>query len=318
MFDITWEIKIGKYKLMTLDSCTIIRSVEQLVDTAEIVLPGAVFNKAIDIEKQLSVGDKVTIEFGYDSRNRLEFEGYLQSISTDDDMIKLQCEDSLYLFRKRLNDAEHKNIKLANLVNTIISEIGINCSVECDYNVAYDKFVFYQATAYDVLKKVQEDLKANVYFINNTLHIHAPYKVLANSETVKFDFAINIEKSALKYVKASDKNVMVELHAKGPDGKEIKQNLGTTGGEVKKFVSTTSNPEEMKNIAKSIYNSYVYDGYEGSITGWLIPYCEPSYKVSINDDDYINKKGVYYAIQTKTSISKDGGIREITLGRRLE
>lgn len=318
MFDRTWHIKIGKYKLMMLDSCTIVRSVEQLVDTAEIVLPGAAFNKTIDIEKQISEGEKVAIELGYDGNNRLEFEGYLKSISTDDGIIKLNCEDSLYLFRKRVNDAEHKNIKLSNLINTVISEIGINCSVECDYNVTYDKFVFYQATAYDVLKKVQEDLKANIFFTNNTLHVHAPYKIIASSETVKIDFAVNNEKSSLKYVKAADKNIEIELTITKPDGKKLTKTAGKSEGEKKQFASPTTNPAEMDSLAKEIYNSYVYDGYEGSITGWLIPYVEPTYKISLNDADYEHKNGTYYVTGTKVSFSKEGGVREIKLGRRLE
>ena len=69
--DINWNIKIGKYKLLMLDSATITRSVEQLSDTAEIVLPGAVFNKAIEIEQKIKRDDAVLIQLGYDEDKNL-------------------------------------------------------------------------------------------------------------------------------------------------------------------------------------------------------------------------------------------------------
>ena len=59
MYDITWKITVGKYKLTMLDSVKILRSVEQMVDTAEIVLPGTCFNQAMDIEDKIKRGDAV-------------------------------------------------------------------------------------------------------------------------------------------------------------------------------------------------------------------------------------------------------------------
>ena len=61
MFDISWLITVGSFRLSMLDSVEVIRSVEQLSDTAVIVLPGSVFNKAIEVEQKIKRGDKVVI-----------------------------------------------------------------------------------------------------------------------------------------------------------------------------------------------------------------------------------------------------------------
>ena len=53
------------------------------------------------------------------------------------------------------------------------------------------------------------------------------------------------------------------------------------------------------------------------MTDWLLPYVEPSYKVTIKDDDYPEKKGDYYVIATEVEFSSSGGVRKVMLGRKI-
>jgi hypothetical protein len=69
----SWHITLGSYELLLIESVEITRSVLQLSDTATIVLPGTVFNKAIEIEKKIARGDAVTIKLGYDDQFTSEF-----------------------------------------------------------------------------------------------------------------------------------------------------------------------------------------------------------------------------------------------------
>ena len=52
--------------------------------------------------------------------------------------------------------------------------------------------------------------------------------------------------------------------------------------------------------------------------GWLIPYVEPSYKLTIKDDDYPYKTGNYYVIATEVEFGSKGGSRKVTIGRRIQ
>ncbi|MDR0266384.1 MAG: hypothetical protein LBJ04_24440, partial [Sphingobacterium sp.] len=80
-----YNIKIGDYTLKTLDSVTVVKSVENLADTATIVIPGTHINQSLQIEDKIKEGDFVVIKFGYgDPPFATEFTGYLNSISTDD------------------------------------------------------------------------------------------------------------------------------------------------------------------------------------------------------------------------------------------
>jgi len=69
--------------------------------------------------------------------------------------------------------------------------------------------------------------------------------------------------------------------------------------------------------AKNEYVSRVYDGYEGTFTGWLVPYCDAGYQVKLVDEDYQDKTGNYYVLEVKTNFSKSGGVRTIKIGKKL-
>jgi hypothetical protein len=317
MYSMSYKIKIGKYSLLQLDSVKIVKSVENLADTAVIVIPGAYINAALEMEDKISEGDAVEISLGYDDNLVVEFKGFLNSISTDDGTIKLECEDSLYLFRQPVGDRELKNIGLKTLLQTVASEVSERVKVDCSYDFTYEKFVFFKSTALDVLKKVQEETKANIYFADNVLHVHPPYSEIVNKAAVIYDFAENIEKSDLKYVSAKDKKIEVEVCATLPDGTMKKVSHGVPGGTKHSVVVNTTDAVSMKNRAEQQYNLFAYDGFEGSFTGWLVPYVEPSYKIRLRDSEYPAKNGDYYVVGCETEFSSAGGKRKIITGRKI-
>jgi prophage tail gpP-like protein len=161
MYQMDWHITVGKYRLALLDTVNIRRSVEQLADTAEIVLPGMAFGKTLDVESRISRGDSVVIQLGYDGDLTTEFVGFLQNISINGGSITLQCEDDIFKFRVGIPDRELVNISLKQLVQHVADAVG-GYKVDCDYDFKYDKFVIHKATGFDVLKKVQEETLANI------------------------------------------------------------------------------------------------------------------------------------------------------------
>lgn len=322
-----YKITIGKFWLSMLDSVTINKSVEQLSDTASIVLPGSHINKTIEIESQIARGDRVEIWLGYNDKLVLEFSGYLNEIVTENGSITLECEDEIYQFKKALKDRELKEATPQTLLKSVVDEINeLNgekgsscaCGFSCSFDFKWDKFVIYHFTGLDVLKKIQEETKANIYFKNNILHVHPQYQEVFNEKAVIYDFAFNVEKSSLKYKSADKSEYEVEVTAVAPDGTQKTFTTGTPGGNKRSLHISSSDKESMQARAEEELNLVAYSGYEGDFTGWLTPYCEPGYKAELKDADYPKKDGVYYIIATKTSFSKSGGERSITLGRKLQ
>jgi hypothetical protein len=316
MYTLDFEVKIGEFYLGMVDSITIHKSVELLADTCEIVLPAARLNKALEVEEQIKRGDEVSVSIGYKEVGiKEEFKGYLQRISTDGGSIKLFCEDDLFQFRKDLPNEELKKISLSDLLSKVVKGIGKNYKIDCSYTWVYDKFVIRDATGYDVLKKVQEECGADIYLKDGVLHIHPPGEVIGKERF--YDFAVNIEEAELSFKRAEDKKVKVVVKAIMPDGKVKEIEVGSTGGEKVEVKCHASDTASMKARGEAEVKRRTFDGYDGSITTWLIPECNPGDTASIHDGDYTYKDGTYFVRSVTTEFSEGGGKRKVELGYRL-
>lgn len=315
MYNIDWTITIGKYELRMLDSVKIVRSVEQLTDTCEIVLPGTIYNKAIEIESKIRRGDAVMVLAGYDGNLVNEFSGYLDRIGTDDGAIRLFCEDPIFLFKKAIGDKQFVNPDVKDILQYVCSQIG-GYSLSCDYSFRYDKFVVQNNTGYEVLKKIQEECKPNVYIKDSTLHVHPKYRDIFGS--AKYSFQDNIEKSDLQYMDAKDRVWQIIVEGKGSDGKVIRETAGTSGGDQQTIkLEGVSDHATLKLLAEETLKTKSYSGYSGSFTGWLLPWCDAGFKATVTDKDYEFKNGDYYVLEVETNISSSGGIRKVTIGKKL-
>ena len=310
-----YDIQVGSYRLGMLDKVEIHKSVEQLADTAVITLPASQYNNALQVEDKLKCGDGVVIRFGYkETGMELEFEGWLQRISTDGGNLRLHCEDDLFLFRKELPNEVLKNVTLDALLKKVISGCGISVELSCSYSWTYSKFVIENATGYDVLKKVQEESGADIY-LDDKLHVHPPGEIVGKERY--YDLAVNVEKEDLTYRRAEDKKVKVVVKALLPDGTVREIEAGSTGGDKIEIKCPTSDEASMKARGDLEVKRRTFDGYEGSITGWLIPMCKPADSVTLKDKDYPYKDGTYFVTSVTTEFSKEGGSRKIDLGFRL-
>lgn len=320
--NIDWHIKAGKYNLTMMDKVNIKRSVETLVDTAVITMPGSVYNASLNIEGKIARGDKVVIQLGYNGSLKEEFSGYLERIETDDDSLRIVCEDAIFLYRVGLDDIELKNITVKKLLEYVNEKVSVHYpgqtfSLKCDYEFAYDKFIIKGMTGYDVLKKVQDEAKPNIYLKDNVLHVHPQYSETFGSAI--YDFSVNIEKHDLKYRSTEDRKFLVEVEGKGADGKVVKVEEGVAGGDKMTIkISGVSKLESLKKIAVEALAAKVFTGFEGNFTGWLVPYCDAGYSVEIRDKEYEYKNGKYYVISVETTVSQQGGERVVTIGKRLK
>ncbi len=313
-----YHIQIGKYRLGMLESVEINKSVDTLADTATIIVPAVVNNRPLEIGDKVKVGDSVTIKLGYDDNLVTEFEGYLQRIDTDGNNLTFNCEDGIYLTRKGIPPKVFTNCKVKDVAEYCMNHIGftLNCTFDTDGHY-FDQFVISpNETIYNVLFKIQESTKANIYMKGNELNIHPAY--IEKGGTVKYDFAINIESADLRYRKKDDRLVEVTVSSVGTDGIKRTITIGQAGGDkIKEDINYPMTEEAMRKHAENILTYSSFDGYEGNITGWLIPYVEPTYSAHIRDEEYEFKTGSYYVVSVTTTFDSNGGSRKIELGIKL-
>ena len=182
-YNLDWEIKFKTgskvYNLGMLLECEIEKNVENLADVAVITLPETVLNQALKVKDKIGRGSEVTIKTGYNGDLKTEFIGFVRDITTDGSL-KIQCEDALFLFRRGIKDKMFKTTSLKQIAEYVCSEIGEGYKVVVEGDLAYEKFVIHEATGYDVLMKLQEETKYNIYFNTEKkeLHIHPPFLYL--------------------------------------------------------------------------------------------------------------------------------------------
>lgn len=316
MYKLTWHIKIGGYRLQTLKSVVISSSVLNLADTAVIALPCKHMNQWKQVEGDIHVGDDVCIQLGYDDALETEFNGYLKSIKRENNSLVLECIDALYLMDNTLSDMEYKSVGLKVLLQNIVAQIDPEMSVDCDYDFTYEKMVVFKSTAFDVLKKIHEDTKANIYFEGKTLHVHPVYQQLSGDKCCVFDMRKNVQSSNLKWVDKNDKKVQVEVKYINPDGKIDKREYGVSGGRTVSRYVKSSNEGDLMRAAENEYNLWNYSGYEGDFTGWLVPRVKAGGSVRLIDKDR-NENGTYYVTGVEVEFGQSGAKRKVSLGRRL-
>lgn len=318
-FEVNWDISFftasGEWKLGMLAECNVEKSVKNLADRATIILPEAHFNKVLKAEETLSRGDRVEIRLGYDRFFENEFSGYVKEIITNDSTLTIECEDALFLFRTGVKNKQFKPAKVSDIAKYLISEINPEFKLAVDYEIAYEKFTIHQATGFDVLAKLQEETGADIYFEDETLHIHPAYT--RKGGDVDYSPQQNIENFSLEYKKATDRKVEVTVESVGLDGVVKSYTTGQTGGEkiTKKVGRMTESA--IKIIADNEYKNRMTDGYEGSFDAWAIPYVQPSYTAGIYDEDYPEKDGRYYVDSVTTNLSQNGIVRTVQLGIKL-
>ncbi len=318
MFAMNFDITIGAYRLSMLESVTVKSSVENLADTAVIVLPGSAYNRALEIESLIGEGDPVSIRLGYDARGEelpLEFEGFVRRIAADEGSIRIECEDAIRCFRKELKNVVLADTTLEELLQHVVQEVG-GIDLACDYDFRYDKFAVYTMTGYDVLKKVQEETGANIYLREKTLHVHPQHA--PSGRKVVYDFAQNIEKSDLSYKDGREHAFLVTVEGTDAAGATVKATKGTPGGDTFTLrLPGVSDMATLERRAEEAFKSRSRAGCEGSFTGWLVPSVAPGDTVELRDETYDTKTGSYYAVAVETSFSASGGSRKVTLGEKI-
>ena len=319
-YNLDWEIKFKTgskvYNLGMLLECEIEKNVENLADVAVITLPETVLNQALKVKDKIGRGSEVTIKTGYNGDLKTEFIGFVRDITTDGSL-KIQCEDALFLFRKGIKDKMLKPTSVKKIAEYVCSEIGEGYKVVVEGDLAYEKFVIHQATGYDVLMKLQEETKYNIYFNTEKkeLHIHPPFT--EKGGYVIYCMQKNIEKSSLEYKKAIDRKLEVTVESIQKNGTVKTAKSGNTGGDTVTLKVGQMSEADAKKIAEAEVLKRSSDMYEGSFDTWLIPYCEPTYSAKIVDFDYSEQSAIYYVKATKVNISSSGGVRTITPGIKL-
>lgn len=323
MFVMTHDIKIDGKIIPLITAVSVKMDVTQLANTATVELPATAFKRRLAQVADIRRGQRVEIRLGYDDRNELEFSGYVNRRTDKDGGMVVECEDAMFLFRQtQMANQEFVNPTMKSLLGKVAQAVGgIKVDTKLDYS--YEKFVFQNASAFDVLKKIQEETKAHIYLTtDNVLHVEPQYLEKA-SRTVRYSFQQNICRDGLNltWKDTTENPLIVEVEGTGKvNGKVTKVTVtsGKAGGDrIKEKIRGIVDKKTLQSIADDMLASRNHTGFEGSFDAWLRPFVTAGDFVELIDDEDGTRNGKYYVKSVETTFDSGGGKRKINLGHRV-
>ena len=342
MFVLRSDITIGQFVGIKPHSVKVNKSIHQYCDralitvpiTARIIRAGEVITQSAETAKTITEGMKVVIKLGYNNTLNEEFEGYVARVNFTTPC-EIECEGYSYQLRKQTYLKTFKNTTLLELLQFLVIGTDIKVDTQNIPEFKIDKIAFSNNTGTECLEliKKKSDHTISIYFTKNILF--AGLVGLPVKATTKYRLGWNVIKDGnLKQRIANNQDVTIHFVNQQKDGtkklvtsgnksKLVANVITTTGssgekGEVKVVKSNwTSDTEALQMQADAKHLQLSYDGYEGKITTFLLPYCEPGFKSAIDDQKYVERSGNYFSEATEVTYNKSGARRIVDIGLKL-
>ena len=322
MFVLTSEIKIGQFTFRSISEVEIIKSIEELSDTATIKMPSKFIVRQNGeeklVENALKVGDKVSIKLGYEEKYEgIEFTGFVVAIGSKIPL-EIKCEDAMWLLRrKNITHAFNDKTPLKTILQKVVENTEIELSDKIP-DVEVEKFIIRNANGTQVLQKLKEHLALSIY-LDSEGKLYAGLEQLNNlHKEAIYDLNYNLVENNLEYKTAEQKRLRIKYTYMDSKNKKKSVEVGDKDGELRTFhTSIISDEKKMEEMAHAEMQKLKYDGFEGSVKSFLIPFSTNGMTAVIKDKEHPNREGKYFIKKVVTSFGNNGARREISISNKL-
>lgn len=324
MYILDGKAEIGDYVFNAVHGIEITKSVEELSDTAIIKLPTRFKIRQNGerkyTEEAIKVGDKVVITLAYEGRySGVEFRGYVKKISPKTP-IEIHCEDAIWLLRRKNINKVWGKTSIKEIVQEIIKGTSILISRYMEkQNVPLDKWIVRNANGAQVLESFRKDL-AQTVFIDDEDKLYVGLQQLTNiGETVVYDLNYNLVENNLEFRSKDERRIKIKYNYMNPTTNQKESiEIGDADGEQREYTtSVVSDKMQLEAMAKAELQKLKYDGFDGDIVSFLIPYATRGMKAKLIDEEHPNREGNYFIKKVVTTFDTGGARRKVTLGNKL-
>lgn len=301
-----------------------------LTDVCMIKLPSSVENRTRNLEDKIKRGSPVSVLIGYDGYELTKFFGYVSRISPNSPM-EIECEDASYLLKQvNLNKSWKPNTAtLKTVLEYIVDEtnkwtiantthkhqIRIDTDVP---EVKFDKFSLVDVNGAQALEKLREEFGLTAYFVPDTRNLYVGLAYTANRGNVAYNMQENVISHTLKYRHEEDVKIEVEVTGVTKDNKRVTVKGGIAGGEKRTiFRYDVTDEKLLKQIADEEAKKLRYSGFEGDLTGFLIPLVQHGMSAKIVNPDCPTQEGTYHVDKVVSEFSENGGRNTVTIGVKI-
>ncbi|BFO64127.1 late control protein [Chryseobacterium sp. KCF3-3] len=321
MFILTGKIQIGDYTFRSIHEVEITKSVEDLVDTAVIKMPSKFKirqNGELKFTEQtIKPGDKVTITLGYEERYEgVEFVGYVASVGSKIPL-EIKCEDGMWQLRRKNINRNFGKTTLKAILQEIVLGTDIRLSDKIpDYPV--DKWIIKDRNGTQALQDIKEQLLVSIY-LDDDGKLYAGLQQLNNiGQHALYDLNYNLVENNLEYKTEDEKRLRIKyIYIDNKNHKKVVE-VGDESGEIRTFhTHVISDENKMREAAKAELKKLKYEGFEGSVKSFLMPYATRGMAAVIQDKEHTNREGRYFIKKVVTTYGMDGARREITISNKI-
>lgn len=322
MYILESEITIGGFRFRSVYDVEITKSVDQISDTATVKMPNRFRVKDNgqwkDTETAIKVGDPVVIKLGYLSVYfDVEFTGFVRKIKPTTPL-EIECEDAIWALRRRnINKAWNTGTTLKEVLQEIVSGSDIVLSPHLP-EMKIDKYILKDTNGAQALQAIKQNFAMSVFIDSNGLLYCGLQQADNIDKQVVYDLNYNIVGNELEYTEATDRRIKVRYTYLGKDNKRVEVEVGDDDGELRSFnTSVVSDPDKLREMAQAEISKLKYDGYDGSITSFLVPVATRGMSAKLIDQEHPQREGVYFIRKVTTSFNTSGARRKVELGEKL-
>jgi len=336
MFALCSDITIGKFRFSGVNEVRISKSIHSISDTAVIKLPsiakvitgGKVMPEYVITGKQFNEGDPVTINLGYNTSFKEEFQGFV----TQCDLgmpLEVTCEGYSWLLRRNNINRFWGSVSVEELLVAAVE--GINpdytITVQCDVEMQLTNIRINDESGFDVISNLAKytDNCLTCFFIQpNVLWCGFVYTPFAKGNYVLPDQVISYK---LGYNCIKDNNLKVRLTENDPvevkyfkklaNGTKISATsdvYNNAASNHTKIINHAGEQTSLQDMANEKAYRLNYSGYEGDLTAFLQPYASPGNEAYITDSRYPERNGNYLIESTEVNFGINGARRILEIG----
>lgn len=321
MFILESKVEIGSYIFNQVNEIEITKSVEELSDTAVIKLPTRFKVRQNGEQKftedAIKVGDKVTITLGYEGKySGVEFTGFVKKISPKIPL-EIHCEDALWVLRRKNITKSWEKTTMKEILTEVVKDTPVQLADNIP-SVNLDKWIIKNANGAQVLESLKKDLLMTA-FINDEGKLYCGLQQLTNvGQTVVYDLNYNLVENNLEFKSKEERKIKIKYTYIDKENKRKSIEVGDPDGEQREYnTSVISDLSKLEEMANAEIEKLKYDGFEGDVTSFLIPYATRGMKAKLLDNEHPNREGNYFIKKVVTTFGTGGARRKITIGNKL-
>ncbi len=338
---------VYRFRFSGVNEVRVKRSLHDFTDTCIIRIPsiGRIYRKNGGADATLSAmanafseGDKLTVLLGYNGDVRMEFEGFLK-LKGLGMPLELICEG--YVRQMRLNIHINGPLESTTAKELLLMATGqmdidkkkiasplTDIKVVCNVDMSITDLQLINADGVAICNKIKElslgtlavfFIEPKVLWCGLTYTPYAAGNDPFDTGNVNYRLGYNCLKDNNLKVRVPVEEVQVLVNHVTATGQKVetKSQAEHAKRKEKHYLKNVPSKTTATSFANEKQYQANYSGYEGSLTGFLQPYCLPGYKANIADSRYPERNGVYMIDGVDVVFGMSGARRNVEIGPQI-